>query len=408
MKKEALGKICMLLIFSLIIGLVGCGSEEAAPSDPGPAEETMATGTGVAGERYTAEFNGHTYQFIDEDTTWEEARKMCIARGGHLATVTSAEEQKYLEGLFNNINGSERGPWFGAYSDGAYGGDKNDWCWVTGEKWNYTNWADGEPSNAEGTEWFNHFWYDMKWNDISNDDNRDSQKGYICEYDDLTDVSEGEEQMEAQPTEGEVTEAQVPESDPGDTESQEEAESESDWAEALKDTVENQDPVYKDLGDGRTAIQSHWRGVQIKYPSSYHADVDDDALYVYDGDLMYVFARNITAAAEGHKNDLASFCASKVEDQAVKDFTKLFGAPSYTDKVSREGGDGKDRVCVISGNMWNDRADVHFKSKVFISGKKRNFLVMYTTFWRYGDKTSEAHFKKIKVTSWGRGDMYGQ
>ena len=40
----------MLLTLSLIIGLVGCGSEEAAPSDPGPAEEAMATGTGVAGE----------------------------------------------------------------------------------------------------------------------------------------------------------------------------------------------------------------------------------------------------------------------------------------------------------------------------------------------------------------------
>ncbi len=409
MKKRVLSKICVLLILSLVTGLVGCGSDEPAPSneaassDSGSSEEGLPNGTGVAGERYTADFNGHTYQFIDEDTTWEEARKMCIARGGHLATVTSAEEQKYLEGLFNNINGSERGPWFGAYSDGAYGGDKNDWCWVTGEKWNYTNWADGEPSNAEGTEWFNHFWYDMKWNDITNDDNRDSQKGYICEYDDLSDVSEGEEQMEAQMTE----------SDPGDTGAQEateteEAETESDWADAIKETAEEQDPFYKDLGDGRTAIQSHWRGVQIKYPASYMAKEDGDALYVYDGDCMYVFARNITAEAEGHKNNLSSFCASKVEDQAVRDFTKLFGAPQYTDKVSREGGDGKDRICVISGNMWNDKADVHFKSKVFISGKKKNFLVMYTTFWRYGDKTSEAHFKKVKVTSWGRGDMYGQ
>lgn len=396
MKKKVLGKIGLLLILSLIIGLVGCGSEEAESSNSDGSESGMATGTGVAAERYTADFNGHTYQFIDEDTTWEEARKMCIARGGHLATVTSAEEQKYLEGLFNNINGSERGPWFGAYSDGAYGGDKNDWCWVTGEKWNYTNWADGEPSNAEGTEWFNHFWYDMKWNDITNDDNRDSQRGYICEYDDLSDVSEGEEEMEAQPLEGDTEEMSDPPED------------DDEWTEALQDTVDNQDPFYKDLGDGRTAIQSHWRGVQIKYPASYYADEDDEALYVYDGDQMYVFARNITAAAEGHKNDLASFCASKVEDQAVRDFTKLFGAPSYTDKVSREGGDGKDRICVISGNMWNDRADVHFKSKVFITGKERNFLVMYTAFWRYGDKTSEAHFKKVKVTSWGKGDMYGQ
>ena len=50
MKKKVLSKTCMLLTLGLVIGIVGCGSEEASPSDPGPAEEAMATGTGVAGE----------------------------------------------------------------------------------------------------------------------------------------------------------------------------------------------------------------------------------------------------------------------------------------------------------------------------------------------------------------------
>ena len=50
MKKKVLSKTCMLLTLSLVIGIVGCGSEEAAPSDPGPAEEAPASGTGVAGE----------------------------------------------------------------------------------------------------------------------------------------------------------------------------------------------------------------------------------------------------------------------------------------------------------------------------------------------------------------------
>ena len=132
----------------------------------------------------------------------------------------------------------------------------------------------------------------------------------------------------------------------------------------------------------------------------------DDALYVTDGDLMFVFARNITASAEAYAGDLSSFCEAVAEEQAIADFTEFFGAPLYMEDVNREGGDRDKRICVITGNLWNDNVDVHFKSKVFISGKEDNFLVMYTAFWRYGDDESAAHFKNIKVTSWGRGDMY--
>ncbi len=84
----------------------GCGSDEAAEAFG--TEDGSVQGYGIAGERYTADFNGHTYQFIDEDSTWEEARNFCISRGGHLATVTSAEEQQYLESLFGNVNGRGR------------------------------------------------------------------------------------------------------------------------------------------------------------------------------------------------------------------------------------------------------------------------------------------------------------
>ncbi|MCR5409907.1 MAG: C-type lectin domain-containing protein [Lachnospiraceae bacterium] len=389
MKKKVLGKICVLLILVSVIGVMGCGSDEAAPSDTGSAEEAPASGTGVATEEYTADFNGHKYEFVPQDMTWEEARLECVKRGGHLVTVTSAEEEEYLKGLYLHINGDDRGGWLGAYSDGAYGGDKNDWCWVTGEKWNYTNWDNGEPSNSRGTEWFVHFWKDMTWNDVDNEDSRGSQYGYICEYDDLTDVSAGDEELEAQPLEGD------------------EPESDEDWEAALEESVE-EDPYYKDLGDGRTAIQSHWRGVQIKYPASYYADADDDALYVYDGDQMYVYVRNITTEAEGHSSDLSSYCASKVEDQAVRDFTKLFGAPQDSNNLQRLGGDGKNRVCELKGNMWNNNYDIWFKSQVLVSGKKNDFLILKTSFWRYDDKTGSDHYNKIKVTSWGKGDMYGQ
>ncbi len=184
-------------------------------------------------------------------------------------------------------------------------------------------------------------------------------------------------------------------------------ESESDWAEALQKSTE-EDPHYKDLGGGRTAIQSHWRGVQIKYPDDYYAAEDGDALYVTDGGSMYLYARNITSAAEENGGDLAAFCAAKAEDQAVRDFTRLYGKPTNFDRIEREGGDGSNRVCTIKGNMWNDNADMAFSSRVFVSGKQKNFLVQYTALWEYGDETARSHTGNIDITSWGKGDMYGQ
>ncbi len=395
MKRKVVATFITLSLALTLSGLSGCGSDKTAAESESVSESKTVSesvsGKGVAGERYTADFNGHTYEFIDEDTTWEEARNACIRHGGHLATVTSAMEQEYLEKMFININGNERGPWFGSYSEGAYGGDKNDWSWVTGEKWNYTNWAEGEPSNAEGTEWFTHFWTDMKWNDISNEDTRSSQKGYICEYDDLSGILDDG---------GKLIMSDPPETDDYDFEE------DDDWIYTLQEEVE-EDPCYKDLEDGRYAIQSHWRGVQIKYPGSYFADADGNALYVYDGDAMYVYATNITKAAEDDDRNLEAFCLERAEEQALSYFTELYGAPTNMDGTKREGGDGKNRICLFKANLWNNNADVGVKSKVVISGKQNDYLILCTIFWRYGDDVSRKHADKVKVTSWGKGDMYG-
>ncbi|MBM4013036.1 MAG: hypothetical protein FJ286_17005 [Planctomycetes bacterium] len=95
--------------------------------------------------------NGHWYEYIATNRTWEQARADAQARGGYLATITSAAENNYVFGLF----GSSATPWLGGYQDSAapgYSEPAGGWRWVTGEPWSYTSWAAGEPNNGSNAE----------------------------------------------------------------------------------------------------------------------------------------------------------------------------------------------------------------------------------------------------------------
>lgn len=116
----------------------------------------------------------HKYEIFRDTLTWEEAKAACEAKGGHLATITSQEEQKLIESL--NTQNSKL--WIGGYKNSA-----GEWCWVTGEPWEYQNWGEGEPNNSSNVvadESCVAVW-PVKWNDLANS-NTYEQSGYICEW----------------------------------------------------------------------------------------------------------------------------------------------------------------------------------------------------------------------------------
>ena len=85
------------------------------------------------------ELDGHYYMVFDYyDVSYYIANRECNNVGGHLVTITSAEEQSVIQDLL------------GSYSAKYYfiGGHKSgkQWTWVTGEEFTYTNWASGEPN----------------------------------------------------------------------------------------------------------------------------------------------------------------------------------------------------------------------------------------------------------------------
>jgi sulfatase modifying factor 1 len=135
------------------------------------------------------------YQFIEGNFTWEEAKSDAEARGGHLGTITSAEEHEFLRTYFAGYaNGSLR-PWLGA-SDAE---QETGWKWVTGEKWSYKRWGAGLPDDGLGGQ--DYLWSGIPqlgsanqfWDDYGNSwDNSNYQTGYLLEFGYPTDPSKAD------------------------------------------------------------------------------------------------------------------------------------------------------------------------------------------------------------------------
>ena len=118
-------------------------------------------------------YDGHIYLIFTESVSWFDAYSRCEELGGHLVTITSENEQTYLESYMNSKSFTSRA-WIGAYSDG------NKWQWITDEEFDYTNWHSGEPNCGHGIEFFGELSYENfgEWNDIP----PTTQQYFICEW----------------------------------------------------------------------------------------------------------------------------------------------------------------------------------------------------------------------------------
>jgi hypothetical protein len=88
--------------------------------------------------------SGHVYQRGNEPMTWHEAKAYCENLGGHLATISSAEENEFLYQTFAR----DQACWLGATREER----SRQWRWVTGEPMNYTNWFRDEPLYSAGDQ----------------------------------------------------------------------------------------------------------------------------------------------------------------------------------------------------------------------------------------------------------------
>jgi len=128
-----------------------------------------------------AEYDGHYYYVFDlSDSSltgaaaFAAAQEYCESLGGHLATITSAEEDSFV---FQTMKDQGYSNAYFGFSDET---EKGTWVWVTGEEASYTNWASGEPNNQSGKEDYAMYYYKYstgKWNDGTFDTTT-----FICEW----------------------------------------------------------------------------------------------------------------------------------------------------------------------------------------------------------------------------------
>jgi len=125
---------------------------------------------------------GHYYERVDEELTWEEAKvaaELCSYLGvsGHLVTITSQAENDFLTD--NLLLGLGNPCYCGGYQPPDSLEPDGGWTWVTGEPWEFANWAAGEPNDWANDEDCLEVKPDGSWNDAQISG---TPRAYIVEY----------------------------------------------------------------------------------------------------------------------------------------------------------------------------------------------------------------------------------
>ena len=126
--------------------------------------------------------NGHFYEVVNVSSSidWTTARDLAVQSGGYLATLTNAQENSFVADL---VQANNENAFLGGFQVDPTAPPNVGWTWVTGETWDYTSWANGEP-NDQGSpnEPVLEMWTNREWNDCPFSGSGYSQFAYVVEY----------------------------------------------------------------------------------------------------------------------------------------------------------------------------------------------------------------------------------
>lgn len=143
------------------------------------------TQAGRIGQPLLYNRTGHYYDVVtfDRNISWEEARSHAASLSynglqGHLATITSSGENQFIYEYLAAQSGVSS-LHIGAFQAPQTAETAENWQWITGEEWEFTNWSIGEPNDFKDVdERHLMLWcYSGMWNDQAA-----SLRGFVVEY----------------------------------------------------------------------------------------------------------------------------------------------------------------------------------------------------------------------------------
>ncbi len=150
--------------------------DNSSPNIPPTPTPTPTPGLPEDYEWHYNPDNGHYYAIVLNPISWPEARIFAESISCYLATITSRNEEDFIFQHFN-LEKYRTPKWIGLSRDGL------SWKWVTGEPFEYENFADGEPS-GDGDYVVTSWGVKEEWNDYSFTEKR----YFIIEFDNSSNI----------------------------------------------------------------------------------------------------------------------------------------------------------------------------------------------------------------------------
>ncbi|KAM9750923.1 galactose-specific lectin nattectin-like [Menidia menidia] len=133
---------CYLVFFGFVISVLIASSYQQE------ADAEALPGCSLNCPSGWTQFGSRCFIFHYTTKTWIDAENHCLSIGGNLASIHSAEENKFLSDLVLRVTGVRRYTWIGGFD--AVG--EKTWLWSDGSPAKYFNWSKGQPDNYGGNE----------------------------------------------------------------------------------------------------------------------------------------------------------------------------------------------------------------------------------------------------------------